>query len=83
MGEQVKTMVGTSVIAATTFPRFMSLATELWSQMWRDTLPDTIEPALYQFKIGCWHPIFLSNPTASIVRRMKWRICFHNFLKKC
>ncbi|TEY60587.1 hypothetical protein BOTCAL_0180g00230 [Botryotinia calthae] len=54
-------MVGTSMITATTFPRFMSLAIELRSQIWRDALPDNIEPALYQFKRGCWHPVFLSE----------------------
>ncbi|KAF7958020.1 hypothetical protein EAE96_003587 [Botrytis aclada] len=48
-------MAGTSRIADTAFPLFMNLVGELRSQIWRDALPDTIKPALYLHKYGCWH----------------------------
>ncbi|TGO57770.1 hypothetical protein BCON_0062g00400 [Botryotinia convoluta] len=54
-------MAGASRIAVTGFPLFMNLAIELRSQICRDTLPDTIEPALYRHKYGCWRLLHLTE----------------------
>lgn len=76
-------MVGTSGIAATAFPQFMSLAIELRSQIWRDALPDTIEPALYQFERRCWHPVFLSESDYQYRSWDEMENLRLQFLKKC
>jgi hypothetical protein len=36
------------------FPRFQALAAELRNQIWGDTLPEEIEPALVFYQPGCW-----------------------------
>lgn len=41
-------------IPAPTFPLFPTLPAELRLQVWRDALPDHIQPALFLWKCGCW-----------------------------
>ncbi|TGO44486.1 hypothetical protein BCON_0510g00010 [Botryotinia convoluta] len=39
-----------------TFPLFSSLALELRTQIWQESLPSEFPPALYFYKKGCWQP---------------------------
>lgn len=54
-------MANASRIALNDFPLFMSLAPELRSQIWLHTFPDTIKPALFRYKPGCWHLLHLTK----------------------
>ncbi|CAD6448338.1 aae3413d-b409-4257-9a04-95c256ac55d3 [Sclerotinia trifoliorum] len=42
------------------FPRFMDLAPELRNQIWSNALPEKVDTALYFYKTGCWHPLYLT-----------------------
>ena len=44
-----------------TFPLFTGLPRELRDQIWRDTLPDKVGPALSRYRRGCWCPRRLSE----------------------
>ena len=47
---------------SSTFHLFSSLAFELRNQIWRDALPETVGPALYFYKKGCWcHRLLLPS----------------------
>ncbi|KAB8296760.1 hypothetical protein EYC80_002177 [Monilinia laxa] len=37
----------------------MDLALELRNQIWSNALPEKIDSALYLYKKGCWHPLYL------------------------
>lgn len=50
---------------AAVFSLFPSLPAELRIQIWRDALPDKVEPALFFYKKGCWHPRYLTEADAS------------------
>ncbi|TGO14353.1 hypothetical protein BTUL_0054g00220 [Botrytis tulipae] len=54
-------MANASRIPNTDFPIFMKLVPELRSKIWLDTLPDTIKPALFRYKHGCWHLLHLTK----------------------
>lgn len=43
-------------ITTATFPKFQNLPRELRDQIWRDSLPEKDNPALYPWKKGCWCP---------------------------
>ena len=49
-----------AAINISTFPLFSSLPQELRDQIWRDTLPNKVGPALYFYRKGCWCPRRLS-----------------------
>ncbi|KAI9647025.1 hypothetical protein NHQ30_005027 [Ciborinia camelliae] len=54
-------MAAAATATLSTFPQFMNLALELRNQIWRDALPDKIDPTLCFFKKGCWHPLHLTE----------------------
>ncbi|KAF7954878.1 uncharacterized protein EAE97_000137 [Botrytis byssoidea] len=54
-------MANASRIPITDFPIFMKLVPELRSKIWLATLPDTIKPALFRYKKGCWHLLHLTK----------------------
>jgi hypothetical protein len=43
-----------ATVKTAVFPRFQALAAELRNQIWGDTLPEEIEPALVFYQPGCW-----------------------------
>ncbi|KAF7904654.1 hypothetical protein EAF00_001988 [Botryotinia globosa] len=54
-------MANASRIPLPDFPIFMRFAPEIRSKIWLDTLPDTIKPALFRYKRGCWHLLHLTK----------------------
>ncbi|KAF7892034.1 hypothetical protein EAF00_008336 [Botryotinia globosa] len=53
----------TATTSPSTFPLFSSLAPELRTKIWQDSLPSVLPPALYFYKRGCWQPRILPNLT--------------------
>ncbi|TEY35783.1 hypothetical protein BOTCAL_0579g00060 [Botryotinia calthae] len=45
-----------TTISPSTFPLFSSLALELRTKIWEESLPSEFPPALYSYKKGCWQP---------------------------
>ncbi len=48
-------------VSPSTFPLFSSFPAELRDQIWQESLPEKIRPALHFYKKGCWCPRRLSE----------------------